>query len=155
MHTTVHRFRTERLSLDDLTYPSIAPLDEEEIGFTVGEKVVHRIDVRRHELTTYVRGRAVRTMPVSAGKPGFITRSGTKVVMEKHRTKTMDVATTGIGPGDPDYYRIEDVAGDELRGVRPRRAVVGGVPRVGERQPRLCGAEHPGRALAPRAHATR
>lgn len=58
---------------------------DREIGFTVGERVVHRIDVRRHRLTTYLGGRAARTMPVSAGKPGFITRSGTKVVMEKHR----------------------------------------------------------------------
>jgi lipoprotein-anchoring transpeptidase ErfK/SrfK len=46
-------------------------------------------------------------MPISAGKPGFITRSGTKVIIEKVRHKTMDAATIGIQPGDPEYYNLE------------------------------------------------
>src|SRR3712207_9077743 len=51
----------------------------------------------------------VRTIPISAGKPGFITRSGVKVVIEKFRTKRMDAATTGISEDDPEYYNIENV----------------------------------------------
>jgi lipoprotein-anchoring transpeptidase ErfK/SrfK len=79
------------------------------VSFTVGRSLVHRVDVRRHVMRTFVDGRLVRTTPISAGKPGFETRSGTKVVLEKFRTKRMDAATTGIQPGDPEYYDIPDV----------------------------------------------
>ncbi len=54
-------------------------------------------------------GRLLRTIPISAGAPGFITRSGVKVIIEKFRSKTMDAATTGVDPGDPEYYNIENV----------------------------------------------
>ncbi|GAA1912510.1 Ig-like domain-containing protein [Nocardioides lentus] len=79
------------------------------IGFTVGSSVIHRVDVAAHRMRTFIDGELARTMPISAGKGGFETRSGTKVIMEKHRTKTMDAATTGIQPGDPEYYNISDV----------------------------------------------
>lgn len=79
------------------------------VAFEVGRSVIHRVDAQAHEMTTSIDGAVARTMPISAGKPGFETRSGTKVVMEKFRSKTMDAATTGIEPGDPDYYNIEDV----------------------------------------------
>jgi lipoprotein-anchoring transpeptidase ErfK/SrfK len=46
-------------------------------------------------------------MPISAGKPGFITRSGTKVIIEKVRDKVMDAATLGISKSDPEYYRLD------------------------------------------------
>jgi lipoprotein-anchoring transpeptidase ErfK/SrfK len=77
--------------------------------FTVGDAVVSRVDVERHVMRTYVNGSLARTIPVSAGKPGFITRSGTKVIIEKFRQKRMDAATTGIDRDDPEYYNIANV----------------------------------------------
>ena len=79
------------------------------VSFTVGEKVVHRVDVAGYTMKTFIGGQLARTTPISGGKPGFETRSGTKVIMEKHREKTMDAATTGISEDDPEYYDIEDV----------------------------------------------
>ncbi|MDP3891608.1 Ig-like domain-containing protein [Nocardioides sp.] len=79
------------------------------ISFTVGDEVIHRVEVGRHRLRTFINGDLARTLPISAGKAGFETRSGTKVIMEKHRRRTMDAATTGISPGHPEYYNIENV----------------------------------------------
>ena len=48
-------------------------------------------------------------IPITAGKEGFTTRSGIKLIMEKYRVKRMDARTVGIKPGDPNYYDIHDV----------------------------------------------
>jgi lipoprotein-anchoring transpeptidase ErfK/SrfK len=77
--------------------------------FTVGDAVMMKIDVSSHTMRVLDNGRLLRTIPISAGKPGFITRSGVKVIIEKFRTKRMDAATTGIDEDDPEYYNIENV----------------------------------------------
>jgi lipoprotein-anchoring transpeptidase ErfK/SrfK len=78
-------------------------------SFHVGDSVISKLDVTTHRMRVFVNGKLTRTLPVSAGKPGFTTRSGIKVIIEKFRTKRMDAATTGIQPGDPEYYNISDV----------------------------------------------
>ena len=83
--------------------------EDRTIHFRVGDALVMDVDVAAHTMRVSRNGRVLRTLPISAGKPGFTTRSGVKVIMEKFRTKTMDAATTGIEPGDPEYYNIENV----------------------------------------------
>ena len=78
-------------------------------SFTVGDAMVSKVDVSRHTMQVFRNGTLLRTIPVSAGKPGFTTRSGTKVIIEKFREKRMDAATTGISRDDPEYYNIADV----------------------------------------------
>jgi lipoprotein-anchoring transpeptidase ErfK/SrfK len=77
--------------------------------FHVGSRVVMAVDVARHQMKVSENGKVLRTMPVSAGKPGFTTRSGIKVIIEKFRYKDMDAATTGISEDDPEYYDISNV----------------------------------------------
>jgi lipoprotein-anchoring transpeptidase ErfK/SrfK len=77
--------------------------------FTVGDAIVMKVDVGSHSMQVLENGRLLRTIPISAGKPGFTTRSGVKVIIEKFRTKRMDAATTGIDEDDPEYYNIENV----------------------------------------------
>lgn len=77
------------------------------ISFEIGDSVVSKVDVDDYTMQVYVNGDLARTMPVSAGKPGFITRSGTKVIIEKLRDKVMDAATLGIPESDPEYYRLD------------------------------------------------
>ena len=77
--------------------------------FHVGSRVVMAIDVARHQMKVSENGKLLRTMPISAGKPGFTTRSGIKVIIEKFRYKDMDAATTGISEDDPEYYDISNV----------------------------------------------
>ena len=83
--------------------------EDRETSFHVGDAVVMEIDVPRHSMRVLRNGELLRTMPISAGKAGFTTRSGVKVIVEKFRYKHMDAATTGIQPGDPEYYDIADV----------------------------------------------
>jgi lipoprotein-anchoring transpeptidase ErfK/SrfK len=78
-----------------------------EVSFDIGDSVVSEVDVANHQMRVFVNGSLQRTMPISAGKPGFITRSGTKVIIEKVRDKVMDAATLGIPEGDPEYYRLD------------------------------------------------
>lgn len=79
------------------------------IQFSIGKSVVSRVDVKRHTMTVTINGKLARTIPITAGKDGFTTRSGVKVIMEKFTTKRMDAATVGIQPGDPEYYNISNV----------------------------------------------
>jgi lipoprotein-anchoring transpeptidase ErfK/SrfK len=78
-------------------------------SFTVGDSLIMKIDVNAHTMKVVENGKTLRTLPISAGKPGFTTRSGVKVIIEKHRYKDMDAATTGISEGDADYYNISNV----------------------------------------------
>lgn len=79
------------------------------IDFSIGRSVVTKIDVKKHQMAVAVNGKTVKTIPITAGKDGFTTRSGVKVIMEKYRTKRMDARTVGIQPGDPEYYNIRNV----------------------------------------------
>jgi lipoprotein-anchoring transpeptidase ErfK/SrfK len=77
--------------------------------FHVGTKVVSHVNVQAHRMNVFVNGKMQRSIPVSAGKPGFTTRSGVKVIIEKFRHKRMDAATVGISQGSPEYYNISNV----------------------------------------------
>jgi lipoprotein-anchoring transpeptidase ErfK/SrfK len=78
-----------------------------EVSFEVGDSIVSKVDVAQHRMRVFVNGALSRTMPISAGKPGFITRSGTKVIIEKTRDKVMDAATIGIPKSSPEYYKLD------------------------------------------------
>lgn len=79
------------------------------ISFDVGRSVVSKVNVKRHRMRVFIDGELARTIPVTTGKADFQTRGGTKVIIEKFRYKDMDAATTGIEPGDPEYYNIQNV----------------------------------------------
>jgi len=83
--------------------------ESREVSFDVGDSVVSKVDLDTQRMRVEVNGRTARTIAISGGKAGFETRSGTKVIMEKFRSKRMDAATTGIQPGDAEYYNIANV----------------------------------------------
>lgn len=76
------------------------------IDFRIGDAIVSRVDVDRHHMVVTRNGKRLRTVPVSTGKAGFLTRGGTKVVLAKERVKIMDARTIGISPDDPEYYNL-------------------------------------------------
>ena len=78
-------------------------------SFTVGDAVIIKADLSTYQLTVNQNGADVKTIPITGGKAGFETRSGTKVIMEKLSKVRMDANTVGIEPGDPNYYDIPDV----------------------------------------------
>jgi lipoprotein-anchoring transpeptidase ErfK/SrfK len=79
------------------------------IDFSIGKSVITKIDVKKHTMAVTINGKLARNIPITAGKDGFTTRSGVKVIQEKFATKRMDARTVGIKPGDPEYYDIHDV----------------------------------------------
>jgi lipoprotein-anchoring transpeptidase ErfK/SrfK len=81
--------------------------EDRDIPFTIGQAVRSVVDARALRMKVYIDGNLARTIPVTTGKPGFETRNGIKVVLEKHKLKVMDARTVGISPDDPDYYRLD------------------------------------------------
>jgi lipoprotein-anchoring transpeptidase ErfK/SrfK len=58
-------------------------------SFTVGRSLITKIDLRAHKAKVYRNGKHVRTIPISAGKSGWQTRSGTKLIMDRESTHRM------------------------------------------------------------------
>lgn len=58
-------------------------------SFTIGRSQITKIDLKRDVAKVYRNGKAVRTIYVSAGKPGWETRSGIKLIMSKETNKRM------------------------------------------------------------------
>jgi lipoprotein-anchoring transpeptidase ErfK/SrfK len=78
-------------------------------SFTIGDALRMKINLASHQMKVTRNGELLRTIPITGGKPGFTTRSGTKVIIEKFTSKRMDAATTGINPDNPEYYNLSDV----------------------------------------------
>jgi lipoprotein-anchoring transpeptidase ErfK/SrfK len=57
--------------------------------FTVGRKFVIKVDLKSDYATVYKNDKKVRSIPVTGGKPGWTTRSGTKLIMAKEYNKVM------------------------------------------------------------------
>ncbi len=77
--------------------------------FHVGNAVIMKTNIAAHTMKVFQNGKLLRTLPVTGGDPGHLTRSGIKVIIEKFRSKRMDAATTGVPVGSPDYYNIANV----------------------------------------------
>ncbi|GAA1427570.1 Ig-like domain-containing protein [Microlunatus lacustris] len=58
-------------------------------SFTVGRSMVTKVDLAKDVAKVYRDGKLARTILVSGGKPGWETRSGTKLIMAKEFNKTM------------------------------------------------------------------
>ncbi len=79
------------------------------LDFTIGQSVIMKADLQSDEMKVMLDGSLARTIAITGGKPGYETRSGTKLIVEKFESKRMDAATVGVQPGDPEYYNIPEV----------------------------------------------
>jgi lipoprotein-anchoring transpeptidase ErfK/SrfK len=77
------------------------------IDFTVGDANVYEVDAQTHQMKVFSNGDLLRTIPITTGKAGFTTRSGTKVIIEKFESKRMNSETVGITGSEA--YDIADV----------------------------------------------
>ncbi len=75
--------------------------------FSIGQSRITKVDLAAKQLTQSVNGQVVATIPVSGGKPGSETRSGTSVVMEKLSETRMASETVGIANNSPDGYDLK------------------------------------------------
>jgi len=83
--------------------------EDRHVDFHVGSANVYKVNAQTDQMQVFSNGKLLRTIPVTTGKPGFTTRSGVKVIIEKFRTHRMNSETIGIGQNDPEYYDIDDV----------------------------------------------
>lgn len=79
-------------------------------SFTIADRArVSVVDIDDHVMTVKEDGKEVATYPVSSGKPigTWETRTGTKVITEKHESYVMDAGTLGLDENNPNYYKTE------------------------------------------------
>ena len=74
--------------------------------FRYRPSMVSIVDADTYTMEVFRDGELINTIPVTTGKQGWETRSGTKVILTKERSRVMDAATGGIGYDDPEYYRV-------------------------------------------------
>ena len=79
------------------------------IQFHVGAAHIYRVDAKTDQMQVFSNGHLLRTVPITTGKPGFTTRSGIKLIIEKFPHKRMNSETIGIDPNGPEGYNIGDV----------------------------------------------
>lgn len=75
--------------------------------FVIGRSVIAKVNLDTHYMNVYIDGAKAKTIPISGGRPGWETRSGVKVIMEKYKDFTMKAESIGLKEGDKDYY--EDI----------------------------------------------
>ena len=78
-------------------------------SFDIGDSHFYKVNIQTDQLRVFDNGHLTRTIPVTTGMPGFTTRSGTKVIIEKDRFHTMNSETIGIDPNGPLGYNIKNV----------------------------------------------
>ena len=83
--------------------------ESRQVSFDVGDAHVYKVNAQTHQMQVFSNGELLRTLPITTGKPGFVTRSGTKVIIEKFAQKRMNSETVGINRNSPEAYDIDDV----------------------------------------------
>ncbi|WP_330176206.1 Ig-like domain-containing protein [Streptomyces sp. NBC_01498] len=76
------------------------------LKITTGDRIEAVADAGTHHMTVTRNGKAVKTVPVTTGKPGFSTRNGIKVVLAKERFVRMTGTSVGIAAGSSESYDL-------------------------------------------------
>ncbi|MFD5544739.1 Ig-like domain-containing protein [Streptomyces sp. NPDC127079] len=76
------------------------------LKLTTGDKVLALTDASAHQMTVYRNDKEIDQIPVTTGKPGYETRNGVKVVLEKQYFVRMRGTTVGIAEGTSDSYDL-------------------------------------------------
>jgi len=74
--------------------------------YKVGRSIITKVDLKAKKAVVEIDGKKARTIPISAGKKGFTTRSGTKLIMEKRAKTRMASETVGISENSSEGYNM-------------------------------------------------
>jgi lipoprotein-anchoring transpeptidase ErfK/SrfK len=83
--------------------------EDRQVDFHVGEAHIYKVNAQTDQMQVFSNGKLLRTIPITTGKPGFTTRSGVKVIIEKFDSKRMNSETVGIPAGSAEAYDINNV----------------------------------------------
>lgn len=78
----------------------------EPVRIRTGDRIEAVVDIGKTRMTVRKNGEALRTVPVTTGKPGFRTREGIKVVLGKQAAVRMTGTSIGIPEGSPESYDL-------------------------------------------------
>ncbi len=82
-------------------------VDNDKSGtMTIGAAHISYVNIKTDHMKVTSNGAVVKNIPITTGKAGFTTRSGTKVVIEKLKSTIMDSATVDIPAGSPNAYKL-------------------------------------------------
>jgi lipoprotein-anchoring transpeptidase ErfK/SrfK len=76
------------------------------LSIRTDDKVTGVVDLGAHTLKVSKDGETLRTIPISAGKPGFRTRVGVKVILGKSQFVRMTSGSIGIPAGSSESYDL-------------------------------------------------
>ncbi len=78
------------------------------VDFVTGDSVVTKIDGKKHTFTVVVNGRVWAAWPTSLGRPEFVTRSGSYIVLSKEPTRQMTSCHAKItcDPKNKNFYDL-------------------------------------------------
>lgn len=76
------------------------------LRITTGDRLEAIADAGSHHMTVLRNGEVINTIPVTTGKPGFSTRNGIKVVLEKQQFVRMRGTSVGIAAGSSESYDL-------------------------------------------------
>jgi lipoprotein-anchoring transpeptidase ErfK/SrfK len=77
------------------------------VRFSTGDALVSTVDVRSDHMTVTRNGKVLRVIPITTGKPGYLTRGGIKIIVTKERYRVMDSTTVDIPKNSPDAYHLK------------------------------------------------
>ncbi len=83
--------------------------EDRHIDFHVGSANIYKVNAQTHQMQVFSNGELLRTLPITTGKPGFTTRSGVKVIIEKFDSKRMNSETIGIANDSAEGYDLDNV----------------------------------------------
>lgn len=73
----------------------------------IGDSMVSVVDASTYNMKVWRNGELIREMPITTGAPGWLTRSGIKVIISQERQVVMDGLSIGISENDDDYYQLD------------------------------------------------
>ncbi|KOV70971.1 L,D-transpeptidase [Streptomyces sp. MMG1121] len=76
------------------------------LKITTGDRVEALTDAAAHRMTVYKNGQEIKEIPITTGRPGYETRNGVKVVLDKQHFVRMRGTTIGIAAGTSDSYDL-------------------------------------------------
>ena len=87
--------------------PGVFGGEDQEVVFSFFRKQEITVDVKTLTLTVLRDGVKIKSFPVTTGRDGWDTMSGTTVILSQERRRIMDTATAGVPKDDPNSYRVK------------------------------------------------
>lgn len=87
--------------------PGVFGGEDQEVVFSFFRRQEILVDAKALTLSVVRDGTKIKSFPVTTGRDGLETMSGTTVVLTRERRRVMDTASAGVPKDDPNAYRVK------------------------------------------------